>query len=225
MASLWEKVKGIIFVEEEVEDEVEDEPVKEEAKDVNFAPEVDIPASVEVEQPAFVDVLDGKNEKISVTSTLNVEVPEQTNEFVTFHSNKPKPTSEPTISNNTNASYRSDVTSNYVFTQVISPIFGDTSKTQSKETTEQPVSLNPLPNVENTSPLGTVLSPLNGALEDQKNEHIPEKISSLTIDDMINDDFFVDLDQEEEPDISPINELPRRYGDTENLSLFDDEEQ
>ena len=86
----------------------------------------------------------------------------------------------------------------------------------------KPVSLAPAKPVEK-SPLGTVLSPINGTIAEPKNEKLPSKVANLSIDDLINDDFLIDTDNEEvaSPSVSPV----RHHEDTENLSLFDEEEQ
>ena len=217
MAGIWEKIKSVIFVEEDEDEEEEEEAVKpliapaKEAKPAVQAPAAKKPAAKEPSK-----AITYKEPEIAVTHAdwLGAKAPKPAKETVTERiQNKPavaKPASkEPQI--------------NYQYSQVISPIYGMTSgAVKEKEPAVKPVSLAPAKPVEK-SPLGTVLSPINGTIAEPKNEKLPSKVANLSIDDLINDDFLIDTDNEEvaSPSVSPV----RHHEDTENLSLFDEEEQ
>ncbi|MBQ1386926.1 MAG: hypothetical protein IIY75_09015 [Erysipelotrichales bacterium] len=227
MAGIWEKIKSVIFVEEDVDEEEEEEAVKPLIAPVKEAkPAVQTPAAKKPATKEPSKAITYKEPEIAVTHadwsvaekpevvTLGAKAPKPAKETVTERiQNKPavaKPASkEPQI--------------NYQYSQVISPIYGMTSgAVKEKEPAVKPVSLAPAKPVEK-SPLGTVLSPINGTIAEPKNEKLPSKVANLSIDDLINDDFLIDTDNEEvaSPSVSPV----RHHEDTENLSLFDEEEQ
>ena len=207
MASLWEKIKSVIFVEEEVDDD------EEEKEAVKPAPVTVKPSQPKPQKPQSVP-----SPAVTYTEpevvTLGSKKPQK--ETVTERlQNQSKPVSaKPSVK---------EPQVNYQYTQVISPIYGMTGAAkEEKEKTVKPVSLTPAKPVEK-SPLGTVLSPINGTVSEPKNEKLPNKVANLSIDDLINDDFMIDNDADEGASLSvtPV----KHFGDTENLSLFDEEEQ
>ena len=222
MASLWEKIKSVIFVEEEVDDD------EEEAEAVKPAPVTVKPSQPKPQKPQSVPspAVTYTEPEVSVTHA-DWSIAEKP-EVVTLGSKKPqKETVTERLQNQSKpVSAKPSVKEpqvNYQYTQVISPIYGMTGAAkEEKEKTVKPVSLTPAKPVEK-SPLGTVLSPINGTVSEPKNEKLPNKVANLSIDDLINDDFMIDNDADEGASLSvtPV----KHFGDTENLSLFDEEEQ
>ncbi len=108
----------------------------------------------------------------------------------------------------------------YKFTQVISPIYGVQSDGQENKP------LPPVTKVNNSnyiSPLGTILSPMYGPVDDNKNQPLPKAIADLGVPDLL-EKGTAELSQEkpEKTYLEPEKKDPEH---SENFSMFDDEEQ
>ena len=136
---------------------------------------------------------------------------ETKSDFVTLPNNKPLEKPEVKVEKKETP---------YKFTQVISPIYG----VQSDEQENQP--LPPVSKVNNSSyisPLGTILSPMYGPVDDNKNQPLPKEIADLGVPDLL-EKGKAELSQDK-PTKTYLEQEKKDPEHTENFSMFDDEEQ
>lgn len=197
MPKFWDKVKSWIF--EEV-DEDEEEGAQ--------------PAAAHVEQPSPAR----SQPVVSPAASVKKEAGRaKTPDLVTLEPKKPAkpktapPASKPAGQDRAEARPKAE----YAFADIISPIYGKKDSGEEKEAEKPPVYPR---TTSEKSPLGTVLSPMYGPLDPSRREAVPREVAEMTIDDLLESDV-----QPEEPAAQKPQE--KKLEETENLSLFDDEEQ